>query len=112
MAKRNARVAAGIASVLMDEGETVEQLIQGSFLGEDAVAIVAGGRLLVVNDREWKPDVRSISISSSLTVQGMGDDRSASLTISGDGDPLEITGIDPAHAREFAHRLRTRAGGA
>lgn len=111
MAKRSARVAAGIASVLMEEGETTEQLIHGKFLGEDAVAVVCGDRVLVVNDREWKPDIRSISLSASLTVQGMGDDKSASLTISGDDEPVEITGIDPAQAREFAHRIRTRVAG-
>jgi hypothetical protein len=94
---------------VLDDGEVVHQLIQGSYLGKNAVAVVTDRRLMVVNDREWKADIRSVPITGALTVQGMGDERSAALTVSGDGDPLEITAIDPAHAREFAHRIRTRA---
>jgi hypothetical protein len=106
-AKRNARVSAGIATALLHDGELTQQLVQGSFLGKNAVAVLTDRRLLVVNDREWKPDVRSVELTSGVTVEGMGDDRSASITISGVGDPMEISGIDPAHAREFAHRIRT-----
>lgn len=108
-AKRNARVSAGIVTALLRDGERAEQLVQGSFLDKNAVAVLTDQRLLVVNDREWKPDVRSVDLTSAITVEGMGDDRSASLTIAGVGEPVAITGIgDPAQAREFAHRIRTR----
>jgi hypothetical protein len=107
-AKRNARVAAGIASAVLDDGETVQQLVHGSYLGKHAVVVVTDRRLLFVNDREWKPDIRSIELTPDLTVSGMGDDRSATLTFSGQGEPAELSGIDAAQAREFAHRVRTR----
>ena len=109
-AKRNARVAAGIATAVLDEGEVAEQLIQGSYLGKNAVAVLTDRRLLFVNDKEWKPDIRSIELDDALTVAGMGDERSATLTFSGVGDPAELSGIDAGHAREFAHRVRTRLG--
>ena len=109
-AKRNARVAAGISTAILEDGEVAEQLVQGSYLGKNAVAILTDRRLLVVNDREWKPDIRSIALDPALTVSGMGDDRSAALTFSGVGDPVEVSGIDATHAREFAHRVRTRLG--
>lgn len=112
VAKRNARVAAGITTALLEDGEVVEQLIQGSYFDKNAVAVLTDRRLLVVNDREWKPDIRSIEIESGLTVEGMGDDRSAAITVAGSGEPVQISGIDPAQAREFAHRLRTRAASA
>ncbi|MDZ7677914.1 MAG: hypothetical protein U5K29_05150 [Acidimicrobiales bacterium] len=108
-AKRSARVSAGIATALLGDGEHAQQLVQGSYLGKNAVAILTDRRLLVVNDREWKPDIRSVTITPQITVEGMGDERSATIRIHGDGDMVEISGIgDPDQAREFAHRIRTR----
>ncbi len=104
-------MAAGILSALLDDGEVVEQLIYGSFLDKSAVAVVTNRRLMVVNDREWKPDVRSVEFTSGITVEGMGDDRSASVTVAGAGEPVTIVDIDPGQAREFAHRIRTRVAG-
>jgi hypothetical protein len=103
-------VSAGIATAILDEGEVAEQLVQGSYLGKHAIAILTDRRLLFVNDREWKPDIRAIELDPALTVSGMGDDRSAALTFSGVGEAVEVSGIDAAHAREFAHRVRTRLG--
>jgi hypothetical protein len=107
-AKRNARVSAGIVTALLDDGEHAQQLVQGSFLGKHAVAVLTDRRLLIVNDREWKPDVRSMALRSDLTVEGMGDDRTASLTFRCGGEIVEVSGIgDPSQARELAHRIRT-----
>ncbi|MGY6500564.1 MAG: hypothetical protein ACXIVQ_06740 [Acidimicrobiales bacterium] len=111
-AKRNARVPAAITSALVDDGEVVEHLVQGTFHGKNAVLALTDRRLLVVNDREWRPDVRTVTLGASTQVQGFGDDRTAALTIIGDGDPLEVTNIgDPALAREMAQRIRARVGG-
>ena len=109
--RRSARTAAAIASVLLDDGELVEQVVPGKYLGHNAVGVLTDRRLLVVNDREWTPDVRSVAISPGLAVQGFGDDRTASLTFSGDGDPLSIEGIsETGLARELAQRVRGRTG--
>ena len=111
LTRRSARTAAAIASVLLEDGELVEQVLQGSYLGKSAVAVLTDRRLLVVNDREWKPDVRSIAIDPSLQVQGIGDDKSASLTFTGSGEPLSLETIsDTALARELAQRVRLRTG--
>jgi hypothetical protein len=109
-AKRNSRVSAGIATAVLDEGEVAEQLVQGSYLDKNAVVILTDRRLLFVNDREWKPDIRTVELAEGLTVSGMGDERSAALTFSGVGEAVEVSGIDASHAREFAHRVRTRLG--
>jgi hypothetical protein len=107
-AKRNARVAAGILTAILDEGELAQQLVQGSYLGKNAVVVLTDRRLVLVNDREWKPDIRSIGLTSALAVDGIGDDRSATLTFSGVGEAAEVIAVDASHAREFAHRVRSR----
>ncbi|MBK5224862.1 MAG: hypothetical protein JJE52_18705 [Acidimicrobiia bacterium] len=111
LARRAARVPAAICSVLLDDGERVEQLVAGDVLGEGGVAVLTDRRLLVANAREWKPDVRSLAVGPELQVVGLGDDRSASLTFTGVGDPLLIENIgDTALAREMAQRVRRRTG--
>ena len=97
--------------MLLEDGERVEQLVGGRYLGESAVGLLTDRRFLVVNDREWRPDVRSIPVDPSVHVQGYGDDKSASLTFSGVGEPLTIESIsDTALAREMAQRVRMRTG--
>lgn len=112
MTKRSARLPALVAATQLEEGERVEVVVQGTWLGETAVAVLTDRRLLLANDRSWKPDLRSIEPRPGLQVQGWGDDRSASLHLSGIGEAAAIEDIgDAGLARDLAARLRARAGG-
>jgi hypothetical protein len=110
-ARRSARVALGVLSAVLDDDEQVESLVTGQMLDRAAVAVVTPRRLLVVNDREWKPDVVSLPIDSSLTVQGWQDDRTATLVFESGGTQTIVDRItDRPLAHEMAGVLRSRAG--
>ena len=66
-------------------------------------------RLLLVNDHEWLPDIREISITPDLVVQGWKDDREASLVFVTEGQSCTLSMIlDLELAKEFADRVRRR----
>jgi len=111
MSRRSARVAAAIASSVLEDGELVECLVQGSYQGSNAVAVLTGRRLLVVNDKEWTPAIVSVHLSAGDSVQGFGDDRSASLTFTSGDTVVSVESIsDTALARELAQRARAQIG--
>lgn len=111
LARRSAKTAAAIISVVLGDGEMVEFGVGGNYLGKSAFAVLTDQRLLIVNDREWKPDVVSLDVDNQLTVQGMGDDRTASLTFASGPTMVLVDGIsDTALAREMAQRIRARTG--
>jgi len=111
LTKRSARLPALIAATELADGERVELIVQGTWLGRTAVGVLTDRRLVVANDREWKPDIRSVETGPGLVVQGWGDERSASLHLSGAGEPVGIADIgDAGLARELAQALRARAG--
>jgi hypothetical protein len=111
LTRRSARTSAAIASALLDDGEVVECLVQGTYLGSNAVAVLTDRRVLVVNDKEWKPAVATLHLSAGDSVQGFGDDRSASLTFTSGGSQLSVESIgDTALAREMAQRARAQIG--
>lgn len=86
----------------MEEGETIEALVVGRFRGEDGACVVTGNRVILANDREWKPDVHSIAIEAGLAVQGWQDDKSASLVFQHSGPAATI---DQIGEREMAQKL-------
>ncbi|MFA7476300.1 MAG: hypothetical protein WC184_00185 [Acidimicrobiia bacterium] len=111
LSRRSAKTAAAVISALLHDGEMVEFGVGGNFLGKSAFAVLTDQRLLLVNDREWKPDVVNLDVDSSLEVQGMGDDRSASLTFTSGATTVMVESIsDTALAREMAQRVRARTG--
>lgn len=120
-AKRAGKVAFAIACALAEEGEVVECVLQGRFLDADGALVLTNKRLLFVNDKQWKPDVHSVAITSAVTVQGWQDDRTAALVVhdagagaGAAGVPLTIDRIpDRPLAQEMAGRIRARvaAGG-
>jgi hypothetical protein len=59
-------------------------------------------RVLLVNGREWKPDVLQLDVIAGLTVQGWQDDRVASLVFQTGGAAVTI---DQIAEREMAQRL-------
>lgn len=108
-ARRAGRLALGIASALLDDSEVVDVLVQGRFLGSPGVVLVTSSRVLVVNDAQWKPAVRSIPLVNGVTVQGWQDERVATLVIRhGDEDTTVDRITDRLIARELANKIRSR----
>jgi hypothetical protein len=98
--------------VLLHEGEIVECVVQGQLYGCNAVAVLTNGRLLIVNDREFRPDVVDFVVDAAITVQGWADDRAAALLVQRDGLSAQVERIgDKPLAQELAQRIRARASG-
>ena len=110
-ARKTASVAAVVAGVLLDEGETVEAVVAGKFEGHGAVVVLTDRSLRLVDGREWRPFHETIPVGPQLEVQGWQDDRSASLTFVFGGRTLVLDQIpDRELAVEMAGRIRYRAG--
>lgn len=109
---RTGRIALGILTGLLDPAEQVEALVQGVYQSYIAIAALTDSRVLLVNEQEWVPRVRSIPLTGDLVVQGWQDDRTASLIFLAEGQSITFSGIaDRPLAQEFAHRLRARVAG-
>ena len=107
--KRAGRICFGIVGALLDGDEVVDVLVQGRFGGEDGVAVATDRRVLLVNDREWKPDVQSLPYVHGLVVKGWQDDRTASLIFEFEGRTTTIEQIgDRELAQRVAALVRTR----
>jgi hypothetical protein len=104
---RSGRVALGILTAMLEEDEEVDALVQGMYQTYMAVAALTSRRVLIANDHEWVPDVRSIPLTRDVVVQGWQDDRAASLTFIADGKAVTVSLInDRPLAQDFAHRMR------
>ena len=101
-AKRAGRACFAVVGALLEDGELVDVLVQGRFNGEDGVAVATDRRVLLVNDREWKPDVVALPYLRGMVVKGWQDDRSASLIFEFEGATVTIEQIGE---RELAQRL-------
>jgi hypothetical protein len=108
-AVRTGRVALGILTAYLEADEPVEALVQGTYQSGAAIGALTDRRVLLVNEREWAPDVRSIPLDAALLVQGWQDDHSASLTFVVAGHSLVLSAItDRPLAQDLAHRLRAK----
>jgi hypothetical protein len=108
-AKKAGKVALGITSALLQEGELVESLIVGKVNELDGVAVLTDRRLLVHNDRQWQIDQLSMPLDAALTVQGIAEGGTATLTFVREGIGVPVAKVgDVALAQEFAARVRTR----
>ena len=111
--RRSGKAAILLIASHLEPGEQVEVLVSGRFRGEDGAAAVTQARVILANDREWKPDLLSISFTPGLAVQGWQDDKTASLVFQHDGT---ATTIDQIGEREMAQRVaavvRSRAASA
>ena len=68
-------------------------------------------RLVIVNEHEWQPDIREIPLTTDLVVQGLQDERTASLTFITEGVGVTISAIaDRPLAHEMARLVRERVG--
>jgi hypothetical protein len=97
-----------MAAVLGDEDVT-EILVAGRFHGLSGAAALVGSKIVLVNDREWKPEVVVLQITPAMQVQGWQDDRTATLLFA-DGERQEVVEriADRPIAIEFAQRVRDR----
>lgn len=106
---RAGRVALGILSALLEHGEVVDAIVQGNYQHQVAVAALTDRRVLLVNEHEWDPTVRSMPLEAELVVQGWQDDRSASLIFIHDNTSITFSLItDRPLAQDFAHRIRAK----
>ncbi len=110
-ARRHGKVALAVLSAVLGDDEQVEQVVVGHYNGVDAACALVADDVVVVNAREWDPEVVRIPVAG-LEVQGVQDGRSATLTFVGGGGQHVVDQIgDPALAVEFANRIRQRAAG-
>jgi len=106
---RTGHVALGILSIVLQPDEVVDAVVQGTYQQHVGVAALTNKRLVLVNEHEWSPDVRSILITPELLVQGWQDDRTASLIFIVDGRSITLSLIaDRPLAQDMAHRVRAR----
>jgi hypothetical protein len=108
-ARRHGKVPLALLTVLLDEGTAVEQVLVGQFHGLDAAAALVGDEVILVNGREWEPEVVRIPVGPGLQVQGLQDGRTASLSFLTAGEQHALERVaDTALAVEFANRVRQR----
>ena len=112
-ARRAGKVALAVLANVLDDGDVVAVVVQGRFRGEAGVAALVEGRVVLVNDRQWKPDVVVLPVDAELVVHGWQDERTAALTfVSSDRhEAIERIG-DRGLAIELAQRVRHALGGA
>ena len=55
-AKKAAKTAVGILSVMLEGGEIVECVVAGKVNEVDGLVCLTNKRLVVLNDRQWVPD--------------------------------------------------------
>lgn len=109
-ARKSARTALAIASVVLDDGEAVEGLVAGQVDGLDGIAVLTDRKLVLLNDRQWRPDRYAFVLDPGLTVRGEAAGAEATLTIEQGGRTAVISRIgDVPLAQELAQRIRARA---
>jgi hypothetical protein len=110
--RKGAKASAHAAAILLQEGEIVECAVQGQLYGSNAVVLLTNSRLLLVNDREFRPDVVEFVVDAAVSVQGWQDDRAAALLIQRNELSAQVERIgDKPLAQEIAQRIRARASG-
>ncbi len=89
----------------------MEQVLVGSYHNLEGAAALVGGDLLLVNTREWQPEVVRVAVSG-MGVQGLADGKNASLQFQSGATQDGFAGVgDTELAVEFANRIRQRAAG-
>jgi hypothetical protein len=110
--RKGAKAPANAVAVLLGDGEIVECAVQGQLYGCNAIVLLTNSRLLVVNDREFRPDVVEFVVDAAINVQGWQDDRAAALLLQRNELSAQIERIgDKPLAQELAQRIRARASG-
>ena len=111
-AYKTGRAALSVLSVELQEGERVQIVVQGRYLGANGILALTDRRVLVVNDREWQPDITTVELAAGLVVKGWQDDRRAALVFERDGHQMVVDQIvDRDLAQELAKGVRDRFAG-
>ena len=109
--RKHGRAALAVLTAVLDEGDQVEQVLVGTYHGIEGAAAVVNGDLLLVNAREWQPEVVRVPLAG-MVVQGLADGRRASLQFQVGETSDSFEGVaDTELAVEFANRIRARAAG-
>ncbi|CAN5627890.1 hypothetical protein BH20ACT2_BH20ACT2_00250 [soil metagenome] len=107
--RRNGRVAIAVLSAVLDDAERVEVVVVGRVNGETGAAALTDRRVVVVNERQWRPDLEQLPLVADLAVQGWADDRTAALVFAAGGRTVTIDRVaDRVLAQELAGRARHR----
>ena len=98
-----------VLACTLDDDEIVEVVVQCRYRGADGAMALTNKRLLIVNARQWNPDVTPVALESCLTVQGWQDERSAALVFERGGAELVVDKIgDREVAQDLVGRVRAR----
>ncbi len=109
--RKKGKSALAVLSAVLKEGDQVEQVLVGTYHSVEGAAAVVSGDLLLVNTREWQPEVVRVTLAG-MGVQGLADGRNASLTFQSGATSDTFAGVSDAElAVEFANRIRARAAG-
>jgi hypothetical protein len=110
-AKRGGKIAFAVLGAVLEPDDVVEIVVQGRLHGVPGAAALVGAKLVLVNERQWKPDVVVLTIGNALQVQGWQDERTASVLLTVGGQQEVVERIpDRLLAVEFAQRIRERIG--
>jgi hypothetical protein len=109
--RRAASRPALVAAHHLAPGEVIEFVLACRYLGAEAVAVLTAQRLLLVNAREWKPEITEIVDLRGMQVEGWVDRRAATIRLTLGRDVHVIDRIpDTDLAGQFTSTLRARAG--
>ncbi len=111
-ARRQGRASMLLAAAQLEDGEQVVHVVQGILDGAQATVVLTDRRVVITDDREWKPRLEVLELSADLAVYGLQDGRNASLQFHGPGLALSVGRIaDVVPAQELASALRARIAG-
>jgi hypothetical protein len=96
---------------VLKDGDVVEQVLTGTYHGFEGAAAIVGNDLLLVNIREWEPEVVRVGMAG-MGVQGLAEGKKASLQFTSGQTSDGFSGVaDGDLAVEFANRIRQHAAG-
>jgi hypothetical protein len=111
-AKRAGKVSFAVLTAMLDPEDVAEIVIQGRVHGIPGAAALVGSKIVLANERFWKPEVIVVELDGTTQIQGWQDDRSATVMISDAEHRLVVERIpDRLLAVEFAQRARDRIAG-
>ncbi|CAN5696609.1 hypothetical protein BH24ACT3_BH24ACT3_04560 [soil metagenome] len=108
-ARRSGKVTLPVLSAVLEETERVEIVVLGRMNGLPGVAALTDRRIVVLNERQWRPEMEAVPLDPELDVQGWADDRVAALVFQLGEHAVTIDRIpDLELAKELAARVRHR----
>ncbi|NIT97829.1 MAG: hypothetical protein GWM91_21450 [Actinobacteria bacterium] len=111
-ARTKGHAAFMVLACALEPGEGAQLVVQCRYNGAAGAVALTDRRLLVVNAREWEPDVTTVDLEPGLTVKGWQDGNHAALVFEREDDEVVVDRIaDSAVAQEIAAAVRGRSGG-